>query len=86
MLLANEVAGAPLMQKSAYETTGVHPLLGGASLQRLPNETPHSIAELGPCRKDGNLTFAHECVQPRIRQTRRDLLSRRKSDEAILAL
>jgi len=76
---------APLRQRSAYETTGVHPLLWGASPERLPNETPHNIAELGRCREDGNVALPVERAQLRIRETRRDFLGRRKCDEAILA-
>lgn len=56
----------------------------GASPERLPNETPHNIAELGRCREDGNVALPVKRAQLRIRETRRDFLGRSKCDEAIL--
>src|SRR6266516_4337487 len=61
------------------------PCKGAASSERLPNETSHDTAELGGCREDWKVTLPIERVQPRIRQTRRDLLGRSKCDDAILA-
>src|SRR5262245_19162108 len=58
-LLANDVEGCapPPEERKCDDGSST---LGGASPERLPNETPHNIAELGGCREDGKVTLPVE--------------------------